>query len=242
MTLTFLLLIKTRLPLLIYSSQLLFCLASGRKHPQWQRFHVCHVWDNGSGSGNDTGWEHVMLTINPPVTGPKEWEGVHQAEVGSGQFLWWWARHLHQLQQERQTQPFLTVTPPALILWTSTNTGYRLIILSRAVSYQQFHSSLNFPEIVCNPVIWLMWLNIHERLWWSLVTIPYIIMWYSGNQSDDRREEMTARLDWGLICELGIQMTYDLEKFAKFVLYDLEHNFDSSALQLIWADTFISLT
>lgn len=54
--------------------------------------------------------------VNSSVAGPKEWEGVDQAEVGPGQFLWRWARHLHQLQQERQTQPVLAVRPLTSVL------------------------------------------------------------------------------------------------------------------------------
>lgn len=61
--------------------------------------------------------EHKKVTLScwSFVSGPKEWEGVYQAEVGPGQFLRWWAGHLHQLQQERQTQPVLTVRPLTFI-------------------------------------------------------------------------------------------------------------------------------
>lgn len=61
--------------------------------------------------------DHKNITIHclSPVAGPKEWKGVYQAEVGLGQFLRWWARHLHQLQQERQTQPVLAVSALASV-------------------------------------------------------------------------------------------------------------------------------
>lgn len=55
------------------------------------------------------------------AAGPEEWEGVYQAEAGPGQFLWRWAGHLHQLQQERQTQPVFTVRaltfPYIIVMW-----------------------------------------------------------------------------------------------------------------------------
>lgn len=62
------------------------------------------------------------LTLCPclclSVAGPKEWERVHPAEVGPGKFLWRWAGHLHQLQQERQTQPLF---PVRLTRWFARN-------------------------------------------------------------------------------------------------------------------------
>lgn len=54
-----------------------------------------------------------ILSCHPSLSGPEEWAGVHQAEVGSGQFLRWWPGTLHQLQQERQAEPLLPVSRAA---------------------------------------------------------------------------------------------------------------------------------
>lgn len=54
-----------------------------------------------------------ILSCHSSLSGPEEWARVHQAEVGSGQFLRRWPRTLHQLQQERQAKPLLPVSQAA---------------------------------------------------------------------------------------------------------------------------------